>query len=187
MALRGYLSLVGTSADHSIHSESEEAWLIRLLWIEQLTKQTRTNLQAAAWLMDCWELLLERARKESVKSSFMNLFHKKAVCDKLWKYLTHDAMLLPLSVRSAVVQAVHALYLQVYGTGIPGPYKELVDEVRPEGKGPLSFWLPMKDHERIYRRFVYRGINVKPEPVKAPAPKKPKLLITSAGSVPLAS
>ena len=187
MALRGYLAQVGTSAAPTIQSESEEAWLIRLLWIEQLSKQTRTNLQAAAWLMDCWEVLLDRARKDSIKSPFMSLFNKKAVCDKLWKYLTHEAMLLPLCVRSPVVQAVHALYLQVYGTGIPGPYKELVDEVRPDGKGPLSFWLPMKDHERVYRRFVYRGTNVKPEPPKAPAPKKPKLLITSAGSVPLAS
>ena len=194
MAIRGCLSRIGKT-------ETEETWLVRILWLQHLTnsmiKNRTTDFRVAegAGLVDVWEAFSERARKEasSPKSPLISLLHKQVMCDKLWRYLTHDVMLLPPCVRSSVVSVVHGLYMQAYGTGIPAPYKEAIDLPREGGqKGPMSFWLPVKEHERVYRRFIYRGPTVKPEPPKnlvmqSQAPKRPKLLITSAGSVPLGS
>jgi hypothetical protein len=166
--------------------DSVEGWLVRILWIEHLTNQLGSDdMQTAGWIIDSWEFLLERAKKDlgSPKSALNTLLHKREICDMLWKYLTFSALKLPPCIRTSVVLSVHSLYLHAYGTGVPGPYKDTLDQVR-EGRGPLSFWLPLKEHERAYRRFVYRGPTVRPE-VPAQVPKKPKLLITSAGSVPL--
>ena len=188
MAVRACLSRIGKS-------ETEEGWLVRLLWIEHLTKAIIAakgiiNLHTGACLVDAWEALTERARKESSssKSPFVSLLQKPIMCDKLWTYLTHDVLRLPPCIRGFVQTAVHGLYLQVYGTAVPGPYKACLEQPREDGRrGPMSFWLPLKDHERIYRRFIYRGVTVKPEiPRSQPSAKRPKLLITSAGSIPLA-
>ena len=190
MAIRGCLSRISKS-------ESQEGWLIRILWLEHITRSIIENdsspfsIQAGICLVDAWEALLERTRKEvSPKSPLMSLLNKEIMCDKLWRYLTHDVMLLPPCVRSSVQNAVQSLYIQVYGTSVPGPYKESVDQPRDQGrKGPMSYWLPIKDHERAYRRFIYRGETVKPEmpqPQAGQQPKRPKLLIKGVGSVPLA-
>ena len=162
-------------------SESEEGWLERMVWLEHLTKLAINNkgdMQKCVWIVDAWEALAERARKELAgKSAFTNLVQRKFVCDKLWKYLTHESWLLPVAVRPAVQNSAHLLYLQAYGTSLPNPYRE---------SSALAFWMPSKDHERAYIRFIYRGECVKAEIPKSQIVKKPKLLITSAGSVPLA-
>lgn len=187
IALRSFLALVGTTG---MAPDSEEAWLVRFIWIEKLTKQiianqALMNVQTTAWLVDCWEVLAERARKETIKSPFGALFQRTEMCDKVWKYLTEYAVQLPQCVRSSISMVVHGMYMHIYGTGVPGPYRANLDD--PNLKGPLSFWLPLKDHERVYRRFIYRGTTVRAEaPRQQQQAKKPKLFITSAGSVPLA-
>ena len=183
-AMRAYFSVIGGGPQ--CPPDSEGAWRIRFFWIEKLTDEIikSPNMQTLQWLVDCWETLGERFRKDNAKSGIHAAVMRKDTCDALWKYLTFHALKLPASVRTHVQLLVHSLYLQAFGTGVPTPYKELMDHPRGE-KGPMTFWMPFKEHERIYRRFVFRGATVRPEQPKSHQVKKPRLLITSAGSVPL--
>ena len=181
-AIKAYLiGQIGNGEDHI------GSWDSRFLWIEKLTQQIITmrfeSVQALAWLVDCWECIAERFRRDSRKSALLQTVQKRETCERLWTYLTRDAVLLPLSVRSHVQHLVHSLYMQAYGNGVPFCFKDTLESPR-DGKGPLSFWLPFKEHERIYRRFVLRGATVRPEK-RAEMPKKPRLLITGAGTIPL--
>ena len=188
-AIRAYLSvMVGLDG---APPESESAWTVRFRWIQELTVQIEAgsgmmdSLHVLGWLVDCWELVLERCRRDTGKSPLSHFLQKPQTCDLLWNYLTRLVPLLPPACRSQVQHSVHAIYLHAYGTSVPPPYRELVDKERADGRGPLSFWLPFRDHEKIYRRFLLRGTTLKAEPRPVPGPKKPRLLITGQGSVPL--
>lgn len=188
-AMRTYLSVVGSTADCA--PESEGAWIVRLIWLEKLTGEiidghgSVRSVQALSWLVDCWETILERFRRESSKTPLHLAVQRKQSCDRLWNYLTVKVPLLPVCARSHIQHLVHSMYMQAYGTGVPACYRETVDKPR-DSKGPLSYWLPFKEHERIYRRFMLRGPTVRPEQPKPQPAKKPRILITGAGSVPLA-
>lgn len=185
-AVRAYFAQLGACMQ-GVSPESETAWILRFAWIEKLTQQIVSgkpeqhrlcSLQVLGWLIDCWETVVERYRRDSSKSAFVQTLQKREMCLRIWKYLTTDCMQLPSSARAHVQALVHSLYIQAYGTGVPTCFREEI-----EG-GPLRFWLPFKEHERIYKRFLLRGATVRPEK-KIEIPKKPRLLITSAGIVPL--
>ena len=189
-ALRSYLSMTGSSKDNQ--PESEFAWSIRFKWIETLTDQVirdKSNLQFLSWIVDAWELVLERYRRETIKSPLSQLIQKKDMCHRLWEYLTVKCPLLPLCTRSAITNIVHSVYLQAYGTGIPANLREDAERSGEGGRGPLTFWLPFKEHDRLYRKLQAVGTTIR---IEAPmtygsVTKKPRILITGAGSVPLGS
>jgi len=182
-AVRSYLM-----ADSASSEKESGSWDRRLRWIEKLTEKIVSgeinSVQSLSWLVDCWELVLERYRRESIKSPLSLTLQKKDMCDRLWTYLTGACLLLPSSIKQHVQHIVVAIYVQAYGLGVPPCIKDCVGQPRGD-EGPMSFWLPFKDHERIYRRFMFRGATVKPEKQHDAVPKKPRLLITSSGTVAL--
>ena len=188
-AIRSYLSLTGSSKENQ--PESESAWQVRFRWVETLTDQillNTSNIQFLAWLVDCWEMILERARRESIKSPLSILLQRKGMCNRLWEYLTVKCPLLPVCCRAVITNHVHTIYLLAYGTGVPPPLRDEADKPREGGRGPLTFWLPFKDHDRVYRRLQYRGVTIRIEPPPSLGlPKRPRILITGAGTVPLGS
>jgi len=189
-AIRAYISMIGSTENSH---DTESAWLMRFRWIDTLTDQIVTrdtpvasNLQTLGWLVDCWEFILEKYRRDNLKSPLAMLMQKKDTCDRLWRYLTIKCPLLPPCVRWYIQKTVHNLYLQAYGTSVPVPHREGVDRPREIGQGPMSFWLPFREHERLYRRFIMRGTTVKLEaPIGSKSSRKPRILITGAGAVPL--
>ena len=173
-AIRAYLASVGGS-------DTEAAWTVRLAWVDRLTDEILTatvgplkSVQSLAWLVDAWDTLIERYRRESSKSGLHMAVNSG--CERLWRYLTAKVPRLPPSARGHIQQVVHSIYIQAFGTGVPVVLKTQTG---------MDFWMPYKEHERIYKRFMLRGATVRPEAPKAPAPKKPRILITGAGSVPL--
>ena len=189
-AVRSYLSVTGSSKDNQ--PDSESAWQVRFKWIEVLTDQVirdNSNLQLMSWVVDCWDLVLERYRRETLKSPLSMLVQRADMCHRLWKYLTVKCPQLPISCRASVINCVHSVYLQAYGTGIPVALRDDADKPREDGKGPLTFWLPFKEHDRLYTKLQSRGVTIRlvPPSTYGSAPKKPRILITGAGTVPLGS
>jgi hypothetical protein len=176
-AIRSYLSTLGVVAE----GESESRWKLRFIWVDSLTDQIIADpgfgtVTIFAWLGDVWDMIHEKVRKEGLKSPIYSAFNQQV--DRLWKYLTYKIHLLPAVVRSTVHPHVYSVYLHVFGTGLPVKYRE---------SGALNFWLPFKEHERIYKKFMIRGAitrDIPPQPQPRQAPKK---LILSVASTPVAS